>query len=107
MPFQISFFRCKYVHACASGAEINYLGSASRSLERFCTLCDAVPHDFHVIVAIGPRLLVPEAQSVEELVLDGGDAVAVGADGQPLLPDVAVSHRRETAEAEERKNICR
>lgn len=40
---------------------------------------------------------MPEAQSVEELVFDGGDAVAVGTDGQPLLPDMPVSHRGEAA----------
>lgn len=60
-----------------------------------------VPHDLHIIVSIGSGLLVPEAESVEELVFDGGDAVAVGPDGQPLLPDVPVPHRGETANVEE------
>lgn len=31
---------------------------------------------------------------------DGGDAVTVGPDGQPLLPNVPVSHRGETAKVE-------
>lgn len=88
------------MHACLSSVEINYQGLASCSCERFYTFCDAVPHDFHVIIPIGSRLLVPEAKSVEELVFDGGDAVAVGPDGQPLLPHVAVSHRGETAKVE-------
>lgn len=71
------------------------------------TLCDAVPHDFDVIVPIGSRLLVPETQSVEELVFDGGDTVAVGADGQPLLPHVTVSHRGETADQHSIYNYCK
>lgn len=85
------------MHACTSSVEINYPGSAPWSPERFPTLCDAVPHDFDVIVPIGSRLLVPETQSVEELVFDGGDAVAVATNGQPLLPHVSVSHRGEAA----------
>lgn len=85
------------MHACTTSVEINYPGSASWSRERFPTLCDAVPHDFDVIVPIGSRLLVPETQSVEELVFDGGDAVAVGTDGQLLLPNAPVSHRGEAA----------
>lgn len=40
---------------------------------------------------------MPEAESVEELVFDGGDAVAVGPDGEPLLPHASVPHRGETA----------
>lgn len=47
---------------------------------------------------------MPEAKSVEELVFDGGDAVTVGPDGQPLLPDVPVSHRGETANMGGRKS---
>lgn len=41
------------MHACTSSVEINYPGSASWSHERVPTLCDAVPHDFDIIVPIG------------------------------------------------------
>lgn len=40
---------------------------------------------------------MPESQSVQELMFDGGDAVAVITDGQPLPPDALVAHRGETA----------
>lgn len=40
---------------------------------------------------------MPESQSVQELMFDGGDAVAVFTDGQPLPPDALVAHRGETA----------
>lgn len=77
------------------GDQLSWLGFMDP--ESFPTLCDAVPHDFDVIVPIGSRLLVPETQGVEELVFDGGDAVAVGTDGQPLLPHAPVPHRGEAA----------
>ena len=38
---------------------------------------------------------MPEAQRVQELVLHGAQAVAVPADGQPLLPLAPVPHRGE------------
>lgn len=98
MRFQI------FLDDCLSSVEINYQGSASWGCERFCTLCDAVPHDFYIIVPIGSRLLVPETKSVEELVFDGGDAVTVSPDGQPLLPDMPVSHRGETANVDGKKS---
>lgn len=65
--------------------------------ESFRTFGDAVPHDLHVVIPIGSGLLVPEAESVQELVLDGGDAVAVGPDGEPLRPHAPVPHRGEAA----------
>lgn len=47
---------------------------------------------------------MPETKSVEELVFDGGDAVTVSSDGQPLLPDMPVSHRGETANVDGKKS---
>lgn len=35
---------------------------------------------------------------------DGGDAVTVSPDGQPLLPDMLVSHRGETAKVDGKKS---
>lgn len=40
---------------------------------------------------------MPETQRVQELVLHGAQAVAVFADGEPLLAHTAVSHRGEAA----------
>lgn len=40
---------------------------------------------------------MPEAQGVEELVLDGRDAIAVSPDGQPLLSNTPVTHRGEAS----------
>ncbi|TNN62557.1 hypothetical protein EYF80_027260 [Liparis tanakae] len=51
------------------------LSSAGRPL---LTRGDAVPHDGDVVVAVRSGLLVPEAQSVEELVLDGAASQRAG-----------------------------
>lgn len=59
------------------------------------TRLDVIPHDGHVVVAVSSGLLMPEAQRVQELMLDRPNAVAVGPDRQLLLPDVAVADRRE------------
>lgn len=52
-----------------------------------------IPHDVDIVVPISPGLLVPKAESVEELVLNGSQAVAVTADGQLLLSHMPVSYR--------------
>lgn len=82
---------CESMHG---HVEINYnlVGSG----ERFCTLWDAVPHDFDIIIAVSSGLLMPETQSMKELMFDGGDAVTVCPNWQSLLPNSSVSHRGET-----------
>lgn len=54
---------------------------------------DAIPHDVDVIIAVSSGLLVPEAQSVQELVLNGSQTIAVCTDGQLLLPHMLVAYR--------------
>ena len=56
------------------------------------TLRDTLPHDVDVVIAVGAGLLVPEAQSMEELMLYGGDAVAATPDGQLLFTHTSVPH---------------
>jgi hypothetical protein len=51
-----------------------------------------VPLDAHVVVAIGTRVLVPETERVQELVLDGAPFDAVRQQQKHLHP----THRVET-----------
>ena len=52
-------------------------------------LFDIVPIDFNVLVAIGSRLRVEEAESVEELVDDAAVSSHARADGDLLLSTFA------------------
>lgn len=65
--------------------------------EGLVTRFDAIPHDLDVIIPVGPGLLVPEAQSVQELMLNGSQAVTVVTDGQTLLPRMLVAHKGRTS----------
>ena len=67
------------------------------------TRFNLIPHDVHVIVPVSSGLLVPEAQSVQELMLDGSQTITVFANGQPLLPHMLVSYRRGTSAETESK----
>lgn len=63
----------------------------------FITLCDAIPHNFDIIITVRSGLLMPEAQSMKELMFYGGDTVAVGSYRQPLLPNSPITNRGEAA----------
>lgn len=65
--------------------------------QKKCTWLNSVPHYPDIVIPVRTRLLVPESQRVEELMLDRGDSVAVGPDGELLLPHVPVSHWRPAA----------
>jgi len=55
------------------------------------TLDDLVPPDVDVVIPVGARLLVVEAESVQKLVLHDGPAVTALADGH-VLPSLQVPH---------------
>lgn len=61
------------------------------------TLCNAVPHDFDIIITVCPGLLVPETQRMKELMFNGGNVVTVCSYRQSLLPNMPVANRGETA----------
>lgn len=61
------------------------------------TLFNLIPYDVDVVVAVSSGLLVPEAQSVQELVLNGSQTIAVITDGQPLTPHMLVTYRGEAS----------
>lgn len=43
------------------------------------TSFDLVPHDVHIIITVGSGLLVPQTQSVQELVLHSCELITVAA----------------------------
>lgn len=47
---------------------------------QYITTFYMIPHDRHIVIAVGAGLLVPEAEGMEELVFDGGDAVTTCTD---------------------------
>lgn len=61
------------------------------------TLFNLIPYDVDVVVAVSSGLLVPEAQSVQELVLNSSQTIAVITDGQPLTPHMLVTYRGEAS----------
>jgi len=53
---------------------------------------DVVPDDGHVIVAVGPRVLVPEADDVAQFVHNDAELVTVLAYGDSLGPVATTTH---------------
>ena len=55
---------------------------------------DVLEDDLYVVVAVGARVFVPEADHVTELVHHDAELVAVLADRDRLRPVAALSHER-------------
>lgn len=66
--------------------------SPSGNSGEWLTGLNPIPDDGHVVIPIRPRLLVPEAQRVKELVLNGPNPVTVLSDRELLQAHLAVSH---------------
>lgn len=73
------------------------LQAAHWALQVSVTLFNLIPYDVDVVVAVSAGLLVPEAQSVQELVLNSSQTIAVITDGQPLTPHMLVTYRGEAS----------
>lgn len=62
------------------------------------TFFNLVPPDFDVVVSVGPRLLMIEPQSMEQLMLHYGLGVTPRPDGQILpnfiIPDIRPASKR-------------
>lgn len=56
------------------------------------TWLDVIPDDGHMIVTVGPRVLVPEADDVAQFVHHNAELVAVLSDGDGLGPVAAATH---------------
>ena len=63
------------------------LGSKAR-----LTWLDVIPDDDHMIVTVGPRVLVPEADDVAEFVHHDAELVAVLSYGDGLGPVATTTH---------------
>lgn len=64
------------------------------------TCHDVGTHDLHVIVAVGPRVLVPEADHVTQLVHHYAELVAVLADGDRLRSVAPLADERAAPETQ-------
>ena len=58
---------------------------------------DVLVNDLHVLVAVGARVLVPEADDVPQLVHHDAELVTVFADGDGLGPIASLAHVGTTA----------
>lgn len=67
--------------------------SRTQVLLSIVTRFNAIPHDIDIVVTVRSGLLVPEAQSVQDLMLNGSQTVTVSANGQLLLPHMLVAYR--------------
>lgn len=66
--------------------------SLSEKSGEWLTRLNPVPDDGHIVISIGPWLLVPEAQRVKELVLNCCNPVTVGSNRELLQALLPVSH---------------
>lgn len=56
------------------------------------TWLDVIPDDSHMIVTVGPRVLMPEADDVAQFVHHDAKLVTVLADGYSLGPVATTTH---------------